>query len=348
MKNYKFITWFTCKSRRVAVPHGRCSVDLQVFGKLQAHPGNGSVTDTKESPSVSVSDPEDSPPVGATQTFHHLCWSASWMASHSFFPLPNYQHSLLVEPSWQSLLMETRTSRSTSKGCWERGGSAWIPCPPMGAQTFGRHENIKGGWKEAAWAGGAAPAPREVTSPSPESYIMHVACFVPPRVKSSGFTLSHRAGLLLLGSYIYILRIALKPPPHSNDRVEFYFIRSQFVLTEVFLNEAYVFAHVFSLNAFKSQLQPGRQAPAEGFPAGGSGRRLSLKTLPGAERQFGVDKQAPLKPDEKQQTLSWNNDNSRGRRKTCCEQNLCFLNKFGIRAEKKKNQKNSHLCESAH
>lgn len=200
-------------------------------------------------------------------------------------------------------------------------------------------------------------APCEVTSTSPESYIMHVACFVPPRVKSSGFTRSRRAGLLLLGSYIYILRKALKPPPHSNNRVEFYFIRSQFVLTEVFLNEAYVFVHVFSLNAFKSQLQPGRQAPAEGFPAGGSGRRLSLKTphketLAGAERQFGADKQAPLKPDEKQQTLSWNNDNSRGGGKTCCEQNLCFLNNFGIRAcvgknEIKKN-KNSRLCESAH
>lgn len=96
-------------------------------------------------------------------------------------------------------------------------------------------------------------APREVTSASPESYIMHVACFVPLRLKSSSFTLSHGAGLLLLGSYRFFLRKALKPPPYSNNRVKFYFIRSQFVLIEVFLNKAYV----FSLHAFKSQLQPG-------------------------------------------------------------------------------------------
>lgn len=90
---------------------------------------------------------------------------------------------------------------------------------------------------------------------------MHVACFVPPRLKSSSFALSHGAGLLLLGSYrFFFLRKALKPPSHSSNRVKFYFIRSQFVLIEVFLNEAYV----FSLHAFKSQLQPGRQAPAEG------------------------------------------------------------------------------------
>lgn len=147
--------------------------------------------------------------------------------------------------------MEPCTSRRRSKGCWERAGSARIPCPPKGGRNFGRRRKPKGGWREAAWAGGAATAPLEVTSASPESYIMHVACFVPPRLKSSSFALSHGAGLLLLGSYrfFFFFKKSFKTAfPHSSNRVKFYFIRSQFVLIEVFLKEAYTSSAFMPLN----------------------------------------------------------------------------------------------------
>lgn len=75
-----------------------------------------------------------------------------------------------------------------------------------GAKTKGWMEGSGVGWRSgvglrSGYAPPPSPSAREVTSASPESYIIHVARFVPPRLKSSSFALSHGAGLLLLGSY---------------------------------------------------------------------------------------------------------------------------------------------------
>lgn len=116
------------------------------------------VSDSKDWPSASVGDPEDSPPLWQPRLSITCTGAAAGtcLLLSSLFQMINAVVRLFNPPG-QRRCDGTATGRSGGKGCWERLRSD-LPSA-NGSQTFGGCEDQRMDGREAAWVGGAATAP---------------------------------------------------------------------------------------------------------------------------------------------------------------------------------------------
>lgn len=120
--------------------------------------------------------------------------------------------------------MEPCTSRSRSKGCWERAGSARIPCPPMGGQNFGRRENqrVDGRKRRGLAERLRLPVRSRPRLPSPTLCMLHVLFRLVSNQAVSPFH-TVRDCFCWVHIDFFFLRKTLKPPPPQQQPGEILF-----------------------------------------------------------------------------------------------------------------------------
>lgn len=183
--------------------------------------------------------------------------------------------------------MEPCTSRGSSKGCWERGGSARIPCPPMGAPTFGRRENQRVDGRK--WRGPAERLRLPVRSrprlPSPTLCMLHVLFRLVSNQAVSPFHTVQDCFCWVHTDFFFKKSFNTASPQQQPGEILFH--------SEPICSHWGVFKQSLLSSAF-TPLNPNCNLDDTlglRVPPSGSGRQLSLKTpheetLAGPERQF--------------------------------------------------------------